>query len=103
MSKVSNERLDRLCVTHFGIDFVPDSHEFAEIQACLEELREVRKVDWQPIESAPLDSKEILGYWPECSLYKYGVVYFSHRENSWMDEEAPVSPPSLWKPIEGPK
>lgn len=41
--KITEERLHYLHVTHFGVDFLPDSEEFLDINAALRELTALRR------------------------------------------------------------
>jgi hypothetical protein len=53
---------------------------------------------WQPIETAPKDATEILGYWNRSKVM--AVVYWWH--NAWLQDRWEMSPPTHWQPLPEP-
>lgn len=62
--------------------------------------------EWQPIETAPKDGTEVLGYWPRavaCSPDAYDVVRWHGGEwRDRFDDDSKFSAPSHWMPLPAP-
>jgi hypothetical protein len=67
--------------------------------------------DWQPIEIAPRDGRELLVYWPYWQINRACTAYFDGRFGGWNGPEClsvthevvfPERQPTHWMPLPNP-
>ena len=57
--------------------------------------------EWQPIETAPKDGTEILGWWKRSKTME--VIVWCDIEHNWLDvQDVPTSAPTHWMPLPTP-
>ena len=73
--------------------------ELEQARDALADAKAIGAAEWQPIETAPKDGSQFLGWCPTYYQGKGGQALCLWLEGDWYDNKAWVVKPILWRPL----
>jgi hypothetical protein len=59
-------------------------------------------MDWQPIETAPKDGRDVLGFWPDRAEGHMAVAHYDQDRDRFRSDTVEWRNPTHWMPLPAP-